>query len=266
MPGQDPVHAYYAAILPFYDLELSDRRDVRFWLRLVRRLEPRAVLEIGTGTGRIALPLGRLLQAGGGSVVGLDCSAEMLERAREKAAQSRNPRLAGHVHFVCADVRAFDLGRQFDLVLAADDPFAHLLDDGEAQAAFTAIARHLSPGGSFVLELPLERGTAAGRSCLTTGEREIVRGGRRLQVRMEQRIQPGGTISRVAFSYRLYEGTRLVRRAHRTFSARGRGPADIAALCAGAGLSVRERWGGFDDCPFDPERSGELIVRAVRPV
>src|ERR1700720_4665789 len=59
-----------------YDREhLGDEEDISFYLSLSRRLEPRKVLELGCGTGRITLPLAQL----GFDVVGLDNQPEMLQ-------------------------------------------------------------------------------------------------------------------------------------------------------------------------------------------
>src|SRR3712207_6020181 len=83
------------AYAPFYDWENArtlGRRDVPFWRTLARQGGGR-VLELGCGTGRIALPLARA----GAMVVGIDRSAPMLERARQR---SRRAKLHGRVHLV----------------------------------------------------------------------------------------------------------------------------------------------------------------------
>src|ERR1700677_3975576 len=70
-----------------YDREhLGDDEDIGFYLSLSRRLAPRKVLELGCGTGRIALPLAEL----GFEVIGLDNQPEMLQKAEERRRQARN--------------------------------------------------------------------------------------------------------------------------------------------------------------------------------
>src|SRR5260221_8845994 len=75
---------------PFYDWEnarTQGRRDVPFWRRLTSGAGG-LVLELGSGTGRLALPLARA----GASLVGIDRSAAMLSHAARGAAALRTRR------------------------------------------------------------------------------------------------------------------------------------------------------------------------------
>src|SRR5262252_475603 len=105
---------------PFYDWENArtlGRRDVPFWRTLaVQAAGP--VLELGCGTGRISLPLARA----GVSLVGIDRSAAMLERAAKRLAASRRQqgsRRRKRLHLVRGDIRflPFEQG-SFRTVLA----------------------------------------------------------------------------------------------------------------------------------------------------
>lgn len=100
-----------------------------------------SVLEYGTGTGRIAIPLAER----GHDVVGVDLSDAMLERLRAKPG-------AEAVTTVLADMTTVELGRTFDL---AAIPFNSIfvLPTQEAQVQlFRNAATHLRPGGRFALE------------------------------------------------------------------------------------------------------------------
>src|SRR5262245_28734830 len=73
---------------PFYDWENArtvGRADLPFWRRITRG-SPGPVLELGCGTGRLAVPLA----AGGASIVGLDRSAPMLARAAQRLRRRSN--------------------------------------------------------------------------------------------------------------------------------------------------------------------------------
>src|ERR1700704_6497566 len=85
---------------PFYDWENArtlGRRDVPFWRNLALQAGG-PVLELGCGTGRITIPLGRA----GVSIVGVDRSEPMLARARQRI---RRARLVGRVRLIRADIR-----------------------------------------------------------------------------------------------------------------------------------------------------------------
>ena len=134
---------------PFYDWENArtfGRRDVAFWRRLAQeRREP--ALELGCGTGRIAIPL---LKAGH-SVVGVDRSEGMLARARRRASR------AGVLHralFVRSDIRALPLRtRQLDFVIAPYGMLQSLTRERDLSSTLESVARVLRAGGLFGIDL-----------------------------------------------------------------------------------------------------------------
>lgn len=133
----------------FYDWENArtlGRRDVPFWRKLaVRAAGP--VLELGCGTGRIAIPLGRA----GVRLVGIDRSAAMLDRARRRVQRAR---LSGHVHLVRGDIRDLPFAQApFAMVVAPYGVLQSLLRERDLAAALDAAYRALGPGGTFGLEL-----------------------------------------------------------------------------------------------------------------
>lgn len=105
------------------------------------------VLEIGCGTGRIAIPIAM----SGVKVTGLDNSTAMLEVCREKAKAVgvRKSRLSLSV----ADMRDFDLGADFPLIIMAYRTFMHCLSPVEQLACLDRIYRHLEPGGELFCSL-----------------------------------------------------------------------------------------------------------------
>ena len=91
-----------------YDLiyETTEKEDIPFWLNLAKQLKPRNILEIGVGTGRIAIPLAKA----GFEVVGLDLEESMLDVAREKTAKLPQE-TQNKLKFVRGDARYIDLGQ-----------------------------------------------------------------------------------------------------------------------------------------------------------
>ncbi len=118
--------------------------DTRFYLGLARQASTRrhAVLELACGTGRITLPIAR----DGIEIVGLDNAPAMLDIARRKASAEDL-----HVTWVEADMRDFDLGHRFGLVIIPYRSFLHLLTDDDQADCLAAVFRHLEPGGRLAL-------------------------------------------------------------------------------------------------------------------
>jgi SAM-dependent methyltransferase len=154
---------------PFYDWENArtlGKRDVPFWRNLAYHCGG-PVLELGCGTGRISLPLGRA----GVPLVGIDRSTPMLQRARTRV---RRARLASRVRLVRGDIRLLPFpsastggarrsrrGPQsvipgedgFAMVLAPYGLLQSLLRDRDLTATLAEVRRVLQPGGIFGIEL-----------------------------------------------------------------------------------------------------------------
>ena len=122
----DRVYRRYTADLPFY-------------LDLAREVGG-PVLELGSGTGRVTIPLARQ----GHEVVGVESSEPMLRAARDKLA--REPRsVARRVRLVRGDMRALRLGRRFRLALAPFNVLQHLYTRQDLERCLGSVRSHLMP-------------------------------------------------------------------------------------------------------------------------
>ncbi len=102
------------------------------------------VLELGVGTGRIAIPIA----AAGVSVVGVDLSAGMLEVAREAAT------LAGvELDLRQGDMRSPPVEGEFPLILIPFRSFLHMEGDTDRRAVLRGVAERLAPGGRFIFDV-----------------------------------------------------------------------------------------------------------------
>ena len=126
----------------WHDLECGGYDlDLPLWRELADR-EGSPVLDIGAGTGRVALDLARR----GHEVVALDRSAELLDALRERAAD-----LA--ITTVAADARDFAIDRRFPIVLVPMQTL-QLLEGPDGRARCLACVRaHLAPGGLLAVAL-----------------------------------------------------------------------------------------------------------------
>lgn len=139
----DRAADFYAEM---YDDSVPDwPGEIDFYTRLAAEAKAAggSVLEIACGTGRVAI---RLAQ-GGVNAVGLDLSPRMLAVARRKSAGLANMR------WVQADMRSFDLGETFALVLIPGHAFQNLNTPQDQVACLECIKRHLTPGGILVVHL-----------------------------------------------------------------------------------------------------------------
>jgi SAM-dependent methyltransferase len=136
----------YDAIARLYDpWSRSVTEDVAFYVGEARGVEP-PIVELGVGTGRIAVPIA----AEGIRVIGVDSSAGMLEVCRERA------ETAGVSEFI--DLRVGDLGapnlpERVELVLCPFRSYLHLRTDEERLGALRAARALLVDGGRLIFDV-----------------------------------------------------------------------------------------------------------------
>jgi ubiquinone/menaquinone biosynthesis C-methylase UbiE len=136
----------YAAYYDWENRQTVGRRDIAFWRRLAAPAKGQ-ILELGCGTGRVALPLARH----GSSVVGIDRSASMLSRARLRVARAK---LHQRVRLIRGDIRQLPFpDKSFPLVMAPYGILQSLLDEQLLAATLTDVQRVLTRDGIFGLEL-----------------------------------------------------------------------------------------------------------------
>lgn len=135
--------AYGEHIADVYDdlLEIGSADVASAVAFLGGRAEGRRILELGVGTGRLALPLA----ARGFAVTGIDTSGAMLDRLR-----AADPDGAVQTHE--ASMSDFDLDGGFDLAFAACSTFYFLRTAQQQRSCLDLVSRHLRPGGRLVLE------------------------------------------------------------------------------------------------------------------
>lgn len=137
----------YDCFARLYDLEHAGfDADLALYRHFARRCgDP--VLDVGCGTGRVALALARA----GSRVVGIDTSQAMLDIAH---ARVREAGLSRRVDLLYRDVCELELESRFALAVFALNGFLHLLTVQAQRAALRNIARALLPGGVLIVDLP----------------------------------------------------------------------------------------------------------------
>jgi SAM-dependent methyltransferase len=205
---------------------------------MVDLADSQPVLELGVGTGRLAVPLSRHVP-----VVGIDNSAAMV--ARLLARNDADPRLAvtvGHM------VRDMPRGH-FAVVLLAYNTLFNLLEVSEQGACLAASAERLLPGGHVVVDCFVPDDELLGDSTL------VHRGGTTVQsnswVDTEQQ-RMGGTFVDDLHNERMWE----IRYAT---------PQEIDEMAATAGLVLEERYASYGREPFTSESTRHISVYGRAP-
>jgi SAM-dependent methyltransferase len=198
-----------------------------------------AVLELGVGTGRLALPLARL----GLAVCGVDGSPAMLDALAAQPDGSL-------VETVVGDFAEVSLGRRFSVVVLAVNTIYALPDQAAQVRCFANAARHLEPGGRFVvdawvpnaavLESPLSpRRLAPGHVGLVVAEHDPVR-----QRLLTTQVVIGGSA-----------GIRVFPVNHRYAY-----PPELDLMAQLAGMNLEHRWADWARAPFTRHSTDHVSV------
>jgi SAM-dependent methyltransferase len=243
----------YASIARFYDRAVSQDADLPLYEALAHRYgDP--ILEIGAGTGRIAVPLARA----GHTVVALEPSSDMMALG-----QARADREGVTVRWVQQHIEQCSLEPGYGMVFSAIDGFLHLATDQAQHDALTTIHRLLRPGGCLVLDLP----TLAAWSDWQPGVRPLdlywsaVEDG---NVRTNHfgtfRADPATQTRHVVHIFEELHSDGAVRRWVTDYDLRFIGRYEVELLLSRAGFRVLSLHGDYDLNPLDAESERMLVL------
>jgi SAM-dependent methyltransferase len=231
----EPVAARYDAGLGAMGEAAAVAATVDF---LVEHARGGSALELGIGTGRIALPL----QDRGVQVAGIDLSAAMVAQLRAKPGGDRIPVTVGD--FAHATVEG-----QFRLAYLVFNTIMNLTSQDEQVACFQNAAAHLEPGGRFVIEV-----TMPDLQRLPRGERfrPFTVTDTRLGIDEYDVVNQG----LISHHYRVEgEGPNVL-----SIPFRYVWPAELDLMARLAGMRLLERWAGWDRSPFTAESDKHVSV------
>jgi len=219
-----------------YDAALGERGDPAVVGATVDFLAELAgagpALELGIGTGRIALPLA----VRGVRVRGIDLSPDMVAQLRAKPGGDELPVTIG-------DFSATKVDGRFSLVYIVFNTINNLTSQEAQAACFANAAAHLEPGGCFVVEVgvpPSEPLSVFDLSNTHVGVDEYEPATQRL----------------VSHHFSLVDGR--WERLSMPFRAVWSGELDLMAQLAG--MRLRERWAGWQREPFTDESTKHVSV------
>jgi SAM-dependent methyltransferase len=143
-------HSRGALLARYYDLDLAGQtEDIDFYLALAGR-GGQHVLELGCGTGRLAIPIAQA----GNQVRGVDHDPDMLARARTAWAATSGP-AGGSLELVEADLLTYKDDHNFDLVILGLNMLPALPGRPAQASGLTNAAHMLKRGGRLVVDVSL---------------------------------------------------------------------------------------------------------------
>jgi SAM-dependent methyltransferase len=248
------------ALARLYDLDLAEEPgDLDLYLALAARTEG-AVLELGVGTGRLAVPLA----ADGRDVTGVDLEPAMLARAQAKADHAGID-VSRRLRLVEGDARTVRLPEAGHFRLATI-PLNSIFLMGsrvDQAAAVATLAAHLAPGGLAVVDAWLPDAEDLARydgRLILEWVREEPETGRIVTKTGSATFDPAGRVVRLTTIFDAAgPGDALVRWL-RVDRLRLVGPDELVAFAEAAGLVVETLAEGYDLDPLEAEAERVILI------
>jgi SAM-dependent methyltransferase len=208
------------------------------------------VLELGVGTGRLAVPMAEA----GLRVVGVDSSEAMLAKLAERDIHGRVESVRADMADMAdmADIAGGLPAGPFDAVLIAYNTIFNLIGDGEQQRLFQHVAARLEPNGAFLVEAFVPD-FAPGDGTSEVGVRSMAVDHVVLSVSVNRPAEQLAEGQFVQFSES--GGVRL-----RPWSIRWATPAQLDAMAAAAGLQLDERMADMSGAPFTDDSTQHVSI------
>lgn len=243
-----PENNFDERVAANYDARAADRFDAEVLGPTVDFLADLAgqgaALELGVGTGRVALPL----SARGVPVHGVDLSPAMVARLRAKPGGDR-------VRVTIGDFATTRVDGSFDLVYLVFNTITNLTTQAEQVACFRNTAAHLAPGGCFVIEVvvpDLQR--------LPPGENRRIFAARPGYVGFDEYTDFAGQILYSHHWVATDEGLDVSSAPFRYVW-----PSELDLMAQLAGMSLRERWATWTREPFTGSEESHVSVWELTP-
>lgn len=233
--GEDVAARYDESSAAVFDPEVLDPTvDV-----LAELAGDGAALEFAVGTGRVALPLA----ARGVPVSGIDLSTAMVARLRAKDGAQR-------VDVTIGDVATTRVDGAFRLVYLVFNTIGNLFTQDRQVACFANAAAHLEPGGCFAIEV-----VVPDLRRLPPGEDAHVFAHAPGYVGYDRYTD---LVAQQAVSHHFVADGSGVREFRTPF--RYVWPSELDLMARLAGMSLRDRWAGWDRSPFTGESPSHVSV------
>ena len=200
-------------------------------------------LELGIGTGRIALPLARR----GVPVHGIELSEAMASRLRAKRGDE-------DVEVTIGDFASTRVEDTFSVAYVVFNTISNLTTQAAQVACFRNVAAHLEPGGAFVIEVGLPE-----LQRLPPGE--TARVFHMSETRWGIDEYDVATQGLVSHHFETVDG----RIEHFAMPFRYTWPAELDLMAQLAGMALRERWSGWKGEPFTNDSRGHVSVWEKAP-
>jgi len=239
----------YGPASKYYDL-FASKNDIAFYRELALQHGKKA-LELGVGTGRVAIELAKAKV----TVWGIDNSRFMLDVAKEKM-KKESPSLKKRIELKLGDMRTFKTKEPFPFACIASSTFEHCKTKEDQRRCLDSVYKSLQSGGVLTFDISqshkkLESSWWIDQAQL--GNQEIVR-------TIFSRTDRETSIVSVNLFFDVYEKGKLKERYYEHGEARLSTKEEIEALLRDIGFTIEEIYGDFSKSAYSQQSRHAVFV------
>lgn len=253
---------------PDYELEYKNKKeDLDFWIKLVKDLKVKSILELGVGTGRVLFPLVKALNQQVKKAVGLEVDANLLAQTKKKLHRDYSE-IEDKIELIKADMRSFVLKDRFDFIFIPFNTFSLIYKLEDHLVVLEVVKKHLKPRGYFAFEVYAPKlellSRLAKKERVTKKEfLDEAEGVRLIRVR-KSRYYPASQVIDTEYRYRKYDSNdTLIDKYDTKFKLYKFFPTELSLLLKNAGFLIEYFWGDFQRNEFGDDSRRMIVV--VKP-
>lgn len=238
----------YEKAAHLYDL-FDTKNNIEFFYHYAKA--ERFILDIGAGTGRIAIPLAEK----GVEVTCIEPASAMRDQLVIKL--KKRPTLSERIVLVAADASSFRLETKFPAAFSSGS-FDHFLDDDERVSALTNINNHLKNGGKLVFDVFI--GLMRDSSLSPAGS--VEKGEYRYERFISSKVLPDNKI-KVGLVFKTYKNDEIIEEIEEESFAGVTSRQKIHEFLGENGFEISNEYSNYDFTPFK-DKDSLLIIEAVK--
>ena len=232
-----------------YDGMNTEKDDLPFYLRWLKKRKNGTILELCCGTGRLTIPLAQE----GYNITGVDNSTSMLKQAEGKAIELKVP-----VKFIESDIRSLDLPEVFDIIFIPFNSIHHLYDNQDLFKVLTAVKKHLKEDGYFLFDCfnpNIHYIVNSEKEEQTVGEYST-KDGREVVVKQTMIYENATQINRIKWHYYINGNFDSIQ----NMDMRMFFPQELDAYLSVYGFKIIHKFGGFKEEIFENKSEKQIFV------
>lgn len=232
-----------------YDGVNTHDSDLPFYAGRLQEKKSGKILELCCGTGRLTLPLAEQ----GFNITGVDISKTMLDRAKNKTAETNLD-----ITFIEADIRYLTLPDTYDAIFIPFNSIHHLYKTEDLFLAFNAVKAHLKPDGYFLLDCfnPDIQYIVENENKTIVAAEYTTEDGRQVVVKQTMHYENDTQINRIKWHYTIngkFDSTQPL-------DMRMYYPRELDAYLKISGFEILHKFGDFNEDEFNAQSSKQIFV------